>query len=115
MITDYQGSVLGLISTTGTLAATDAYDPYGTKTTTGTAASANAFHYISGWDYGTDYTLGYRWYFPGWGRFRQTDPTGQETNPYTYAHDDPITGTYQGCDWTGAQPDLGSEAFSNAP
>jgi RHS repeat-associated protein len=90
MVTDYQGSVVALLSTTGTLAATYRYDPYGGNTATGTAAGDNPFHYLGQYQYGAEMLLGYRWYFPGWGRFLTPDPTGQETNHYAYAKNDPI-------------------------
>ncbi|MGW7533307.1 RHS repeat-associated core domain-containing protein [Amycolatopsis sp. NPDC054798] len=90
VVTDYQGSVVALISTTGTVAATYRYDPYGGTTATGPNAADNPFHYLGHYQYGVDLLLGYRWYFPGWGRFLTPDPTGQETNHYAYAHNDPI-------------------------
>jgi RHS repeat-associated protein len=93
LITDYQGSVLGLVSTTGTLAATYTYDPYGNITASGPAAGADPFHYLGQYQYGVDQVLGYRWYFPGWGRFLQTDPTGHESNCYAYAGNDPTNHT----------------------
>ncbi|WP_432855104.1 RHS repeat-associated core domain-containing protein [Amycolatopsis sp. CA-161197] len=90
LVTDYQGSVVALVSTTGALAASYRYDPYGGNTSTGTSAGDNPFHYLGQYQYGSDMLLGYRWYFPGWGRFLTPDPTGQETNHYAYAHNDPI-------------------------
>ncbi|WP_329060553.1 RHS repeat-associated core domain-containing protein [Amycolatopsis sp. NBC_01480] len=90
LVTDYQGSVIALVSTTGALAATYKYDPYGGSTATGPSAGDNPFHYLGQYQYGVDMLLGYRWYFPGWGRFTTPDPTGQEANHYAYAKDDPI-------------------------
>ncbi|MGW4489866.1 RHS repeat-associated core domain-containing protein [Amycolatopsis sp. NPDC004368] len=90
VVTDYQGSVVALVSTTGTLAASYRYDPYGGNTSTGTSAGDNPFHYLGQYQYGSEMLLGYRWYFPGWGRFLTPDPTGQETNHYAYANNDPI-------------------------
>ncbi|WP_244223694.1 RHS repeat-associated core domain-containing protein [Amycolatopsis circi] len=99
VVTDYQGSVVALISTTGAVAATYRYDPYGGSTATGPNAGDNPFHYLGQYQYGVDMLLGYRWYFPGWGRFLTPDPTAQETNHYAYANNDPInnsdpTGAY---------------------
>ncbi|WP_329060555.1 RHS repeat-associated core domain-containing protein [Amycolatopsis sp. NBC_01480] len=91
LVTDYQGSVIALVSTTGALAATYKYDPYGGSTATGPSAGDNPFHYLGQYQYGVDMLLGYRWYFPGWGRFTTPDPTGQEACHYAYAQDDPIS------------------------
>ncbi|MFB9931916.1 RHS repeat-associated core domain-containing protein [Amycolatopsis halotolerans] len=102
VVTDYQGSVVALISTTGTVAATYRYDPYGGNTATGPNAADNPIHYLGQYQYGVDMLLGYRWYFPGWGRFLTPDPTGQETNHYAYAQNDPINHT----DPTGAKAAL---------
>jgi RHS repeat-associated protein len=88
------------------LAATYRYDPYGGNTTTGTSAGDNPFHYLGQYQHGADMLLGYRWYFPGWGRFLTPDPTGQETNHYAYAHNDPINNT----DPTGASTALNPRA-----
>jgi RHS repeat-associated protein len=102
MITDYQGSVLGLISTAGNLAATYTDSPYGTTTATGTAAGVNPFHYLGAYQTGGttgNQLFGYRWYNSTWGRYTSTDPTRQEANNYAYAQGDPInnsdpTGAY---------------------
>ncbi|ATY16641.1 hypothetical protein CU254_27260 [Amycolatopsis sp. AA4] len=90
VVTDYQGSVVALISTTGAVAATYKYDPYGGVTASGAAAGDNPFHYLGQYQYGADHILGYRWYFPGWGRFTSRDPTRQEINHYAYAKGDPV-------------------------
>lgn len=88
---DNQGSIIGLINTSGARTATYTYDPYGAHpTATGTAAAANPFRYISGYlDTSTGlYKLGIRYYNPTLGRFTQTDPTGQDPH-YTYARNNP--------------------------
>jgi RHS repeat-associated protein len=93
-ITDYQGSILGLVDTHGALSATYTYSPYGQSAANGPAASATNLRYLG--QYRTqrgDLLLGYRNYNPGWGRFTQPDPTGQERNPYNYGGNDPINRT----------------------
>jgi RHS repeat-associated protein len=93
-VTDYQGSVLGLVDTKGVLAATYTYTPYGQVTASGSAAGANNLRYLG--QYQTQHgelLFGYRYYNPAWGRFTQPDPTGQERNPYTYGQNDPINNT----------------------
>ncbi|MFD5092036.1 RHS repeat-associated core domain-containing protein [Amycolatopsis thailandensis] len=90
-ITDYQGTILGLVDTSGTVTANYTYTPYGASTSSGTAASANKLRYLG--QYQTqrgDLLLGYRNYKPDWGRFTQPDPTRQERNDYNYATCDPI-------------------------
>ncbi|WP_344621224.1 RHS repeat-associated core domain-containing protein, partial [Actinosynnema pretiosum] len=49
------------------------------------------------------YLLGYRVYDSAFARFRSTDPTGQEANPYNYSQGDPINRS----DPTGALSYLG--------
>lgn len=90
-VTDYQGSVLALVDTTGTVAATYTYKPYGSSTASGAAASANNLRYLGQYQLQRgELLLGYRYHNPGWGRFTQPDPTGQERNPYAYGQNDPI-------------------------
>jgi len=92
---DNIGSVLQLTDNTGAAAATYTYNPYGkTITATGSIANQNPYRYASGY---TDTTglikYGARYYNPTIGRFTQPDPSGQETNNYAYAGDNPITTT----------------------
>ena len=63
---------------------------YDGSTAAGPNVADNPFHYLGQYQYGVDMLLGYRWYFPGWGRFLTPDPTGQEANSYAYAKNDPI-------------------------
>ncbi|SEQ52846.1 RHS repeat-associated core domain-containing protein [Lentzea albida] len=100
LITDHQGSVLALLDTTGTLAATYTYNPYGGATGTGAAAGTNPFRFVGGYTLKGGLTLfGYRFYNSSWGRFTAPDPTHQERNAYAYGKSDPInnidpTGAY---------------------
>lgn len=93
-VTDYQGSVLALVDTAGTIAATYTYTPYGRSTASGPAAGASNLRYLGRYQTQRgDLLLGYRYYNPNWGRFTQPDPTGQERNLYGYAQNDPINGS----------------------
>jgi RHS repeat-associated protein len=91
VVTDYQGSVVALVSTTGTLTATFGYTPYGTPTASN---PGDGFGYAGTFRLGNGEDLmGYRYYNPAQGRFTQPDPTSQEANPYAYAADDPVNNT----------------------
>jgi RHS repeat-associated protein len=92
-LADTQGSTTALTDSTGHTAATYTYTPTGTKrATTGTVN--NPLQYTGAYlDPTGTYHLGERTYDPTTDRFTQTDPTGQETNPYAYTDDDPVNGT----------------------
>ena len=91
-VTDYQGSVLALIDTTGNQAATYTYSPYGATTASGPAAAANPLRWLGQFQLKNgEYQLGYRFYNPTFERFTSADPTGQERNPYAYAGEEPVT------------------------
>lgn len=102
-VTDGQGSIVALIDTTGTVAGTYTYDPYGTQTgTTGTAAAVdlNPFRYTTGLlDRSTGWLKhGARWNDTSSGRWTTTDPVTflndpNQANPYGYAADNPINHT----------------------
>jgi RHS repeat-associated protein len=95
-LTDNLGSVVGEVDATGTKTAAYAYDPYGrSRTISGPAATSNPWRYTSGYtDTSTGLTkLGARYYDPTTGRFTQPDPSGQETNIYRYAGDNPVNNT----------------------
>jgi RHS repeat-associated protein len=99
IITDNQGSVVAMLDTSGNLAATYTYDPYGAITTTGTHAGENYLRWLGTYQLRGGVSLtGYRYYNPTWARFTQPDPTGQEANPYTYAQGDPINNSDPGGD-----------------
>jgi RHS repeat-associated protein len=91
-VLDGIGSVIGLTNGTGTVDDTTKYDPYGVVISN-TGTDYNPFGYTSGY---TDSTtglihLGARYYNPADGRFTQPDPSGQESNLYGYAGDNPVT------------------------
>jgi len=93
--TDHQGSVIGMFSATGAWLGGYSYSPYGEERAiaTGTAPTTNSLRYISGyWDSTAGlYRLGARYYDPTTTRFTQYDPSGQESNPYSYAACNPIS------------------------
>ncbi|CCH30726.1 RHS repeat-containing protein [Saccharothrix espanaensis DSM 44229] len=93
LITDHQGSVLGMLDTAGALAATYTYNPYGGATGTG-ASGVNPFRYVGGYTLKGGLTLfGHRYYNSSWGRFTAPDPTHQERNRYAYGKSDPVNNT----------------------
>lgn len=110
LVTDHQGTVLGMVDTTGALVATYTYNAYGGTTTSGAAAGANPFRFVGGYTLrGGLVHFGYRYYNSSWGRFTAPDPTNQERNLYAYAQSDPInnvdpTGAYSTEDF---ESDLG--------
>lgn len=92
-LTDIANSVVGTVNSAGTKTATYAYDPYGrTRTATGTIATTNLFRFDGGlYNPSTGaYKFGARYYDPAIGRFTQPDPSGQETNRYAFAGDNPV-------------------------
>lgn len=92
-VQDHLGSVVGILSATGTYAGGYAYSPYGEARATAThaAVTANPLRYISGYSDGYGiYKLGARYYDTSLGRFTQVDPSGQERNPYAYVDCNPI-------------------------
>jgi RHS repeat-associated protein len=100
---DGQGSPVNLVKTTGVLAGSYAYDPYGAYTDTnidgGSATGENPFRYAGAagaYDRGTGFIKdGNRYYNPTIGRFSQEDTITTLADPgkanlYAYAGDDPI-------------------------
>lgn len=89
-LTDNQGSVLGLVDSSGTRVNSYRYDPYGISRST-TEAVTNPYQYTGGQlDPATGmYKLGIRYYDPTLGRFTQPDPTGQDAH-YAYARNNPV-------------------------
>ena len=89
-VTDYQGSVLALIDTSGNQAAAYTYSPYGATTAAGPTAAANPLRWLGQFQLkGGVYSLGCRYYNASYERFTAPDPTGQERNAYAYAAGDP--------------------------
>jgi RHS repeat-associated protein len=87
---DNEGSVVAVISPSGTVENRYAYDPYG-KVTSSSGTVSNPFGYVSGYtDSATGLVqFGTRYYNPTIGSFSQEDPSSQ-TAGYTYVGDDPI-------------------------
>jgi RHS repeat-associated protein len=79
---DALGSVTALTDSTGAVAATYSYDPWGVTTATGTAAAGNPFRYTGAfYDTATSlYKMGARYYNPLHARWSQPDPVHQPTN-----------------------------------
>jgi RHS repeat-associated protein len=97
---DGLGSVLHLVDTSGNVAATYGYDPYGGTTATGTAAAGNPFRFASGHLDSTGlYKFGTRYYDAAYGRWTQRDPIAGDigipgtVNRYAYVGCDPVNDT----------------------
>lgn len=91
-IHDHLGSVVGMFTSKGAYSGGYSYDPYGETRfmTSGGSVEANNIRYIGEYrDAQGLYKLGARYYDPAQGRFTQMDPSGQETNPYSYAECNP--------------------------
>jgi RHS repeat-associated protein len=88
---DATGSTRGLLDSTGALAATFSYNPYGTPRK-GTGSARTPILFAGGY---TDETTGlvylvHRYYDPATAQFITLDPALVQTEaPYTYAQDDP--------------------------
>ncbi len=80
--TDRRGSVTGLVTTGGALAATYQYDPYG-DLIGGTGTAYNPYRYTGAYiDAATGLVkIGRRYYDPGVGRWTQPDPKGMPFDP----------------------------------
>ncbi|MFF6958166.1 RHS repeat-associated core domain-containing protein [Streptomyces sp. NPDC008317] len=89
-LTDVDGSVLGLANT----ARTRTHSPYGQEASTPVEAVPQPYRFQGTYLDPTGLNkMGARYYDPTLGRFTQTDPSGQETNPYTAFGNDPTNHT----------------------
>jgi RHS repeat-associated protein len=92
---DGLGSVVALTNSSGTVAKTYSYDPYGTVTA-GSGTVDNPWQYAAGYYDSATSTVkfGQRYYDPSIARWNQTDPIDaigiRQGNRYLYAGDDPI-------------------------
>ncbi|SHN38509.1 RHS repeat-associated core domain-containing protein, partial [Actinacidiphila paucisporea] len=92
-LTDAQGSVVGLVNAAGTKINTYTYDPTGNARTT-TQTTPQPYRFQGAYLDPTGlYKMGARYYDPTLARFTQTDPSGQETNPYAAFGGDPVNHT----------------------
>jgi RHS repeat-associated protein len=91
-LTDNEGSVVAVISASGTVENRYAYDPYG-DVTSSSGSVANPFGYAGGYtDSATGLDqFGTRYYNPAVGLFTQEDPSNQSAG-YIYAGDNPVNG-----------------------
>jgi RHS repeat-associated protein len=92
LVSDFLGSVRGIVSPSGALVASTSYDAWGNPKTAGGISSYTPFGYAGGY---TDPTgliyLINRYYDPATGQFLSADPEVRSTNePYGYAYGDPI-------------------------
>jgi RHS repeat-associated protein len=92
LIADSLGSVRGIVTASGTLTASTAYDAWGNSESTGGLTNSTPFGYAGGY---TDPTgliyLIHRYYDPSTGQFLSVDPLVEKTvAPYIYGADDPV-------------------------
>jgi len=102
---DSLGSVVGLTDSSGNVANSYAYDPFGNLVTQ-SETIANPLKWLGAvFDTSTGlYKLGARYYSPDQGRFTQSDPLHYTVNRYGYGGDDPINNSdTNGAVWTSWQ------------
>ncbi len=95
-IRDALGTVLGGVNSNGALAFQNTYDPFGGFTTSGTPPSGYGQVYgMAGIEYDPTglYHAGPRYYSPTLQRFLSEDPIRGKANMYSYAGNNPITGS----------------------
>jgi RHS repeat-associated protein len=95
-LSDALGSTVGLTDSSGSLARSYKYDPYG-ETVASTGSLSNPFQFAGEYReaQGSLYKIGARYYQPGLGRWTQADPLDQpgdlrNGNRYVYAGGDPV-------------------------
>ncbi len=99
-LVDALGSVVGLTDSSGSLAATYRYEPYG-KLVSSTGSLSNPWRFAGGYfDSSTGfYKFGTRYYDPNVGRWTQPDPVSgcidqpESLNPYVYVNSNPVNAT----------------------
>jgi RHS repeat-associated protein len=98
-VTDWIGSVTGLLNSSGAQVSTTSYGPYGMSSTavSGSGSPASAIGYAGSYTVpggiGLD-DMRARDYSPATGTFTSADPLASASNqPYAYAADDPVGGT----------------------
>jgi RHS repeat-associated protein len=93
LVHDTLGSVRGIVTSSGALAASASYDAWGNPQTAGGLSSYTPFGYAGGY---TDPTgliyLTNRYYDPATGQFLSADPEVRSTQePYGYAYANPVS------------------------
>ena len=94
LVADALGSVRGVVSAAGALAASTSYDAWGNPETTGGLSSYTPIGFAGGYSDPTGllYLIN-RYYDPSTGQFASVDLMVNQTNqPYLYAGDDPVNG-----------------------
>jgi len=103
-LSDALGSTIGLTNSSGAIATSYAYDPFG-NVTAGGSANANSYQFTGRENDGTGtYYYRARYYNPTFQRFVSQDPigfTGGDANLYRYVSDNPITLAEQLITWRG--------------
>ncbi|WP_333771697.1 RHS repeat domain-containing protein [Streptomyces sp. IBSBF 2435] len=93
-LTDAQGSVLGLVDNAAHRVDTYTYSPNGLPRTAPTETVPQPYRFQGAYLDPTGlYKMGARYYDPVTTRFTQTDPSGQEPNPYAALGNNPVNHT----------------------
>jgi RHS repeat-associated protein len=95
LVTDFLGSVRGIVNGSGALTGTTSYDAWGNPATAGGLTATTPFGYTGGYadPDGLIYLLG-RYYDPEIGQFISVDPDLSQTlEPYEYADANPVSNT----------------------
>lgn len=90
-LTDALASVIGSVDEAGTNSNTYDCNSRGETRATTKESAPTPYRYAGAYQDPTQlYKMGARYYDTNLGRFTQTDPSGQETNPYLYVTGDPV-------------------------